>query len=731
MTLSIYLAACSNDSGSGGGKSPNPDSNKPGIENCDYVITKEMISEFNQKQNLHRISGAGFNTNCVFEENINGKVTRVEKNGYTAVEYMPRVISASPNDKYAPEYYLPIKFEELTDLQKEEILKSLKVDYKKDEPLPVEASSSGFEYLRINQSLIFPLGNQVSNPDANKDTYPVLQKVSLYNKELLNAFKLFINDTKSNITSVELLVVKNNIVYLMPIELDGINFGQWQNENPIQILKSHLKKSSSVSKNYLHESTLDYAMNWSEIDLLMLNQEIPELYGYAESLWATNTLDPNKTDLYWKSLKYIIAINPNHKLAPIWNMWQKVYSYVSGSREALQLALDIVKNQKYTEAQVDYLLKTAEEIYIIFGSNSWSSALTLAEQTKYNWPQTSSIAKLMVKLFKGLGLYSSEIIKFTTEKVTLGLTEQNIDLYINTISKFKQNLYVGKDDAIKTADQWILNLKLNDIYAQLYFDILSWLKNSAYLSTSDSLNYINQLSTNKVLQPADFELLKNVYSWLNNTLYFSKDKTMQYTTELIMSVNITSSKIEILKDLTNYMVNTLYLNKEVSFEKSKKFVVEMNLPQDSINSYKETLSWLINTIYLSKSVAIEKADNYILNLKLNNEKFNRLKTVTDWYINQMYVTKNEGLTRAENFVFNFNATSNQVDLLKQSADWLQNTVYLGKMKAIENAEEYLIKYQLTNEKFTLLKNKYDELYKKYYNKEKALKETEKLVLGKE
>lgn len=89
VVLAMLATACRSKEASSQAPGSGHSALDAALQNCSSVVTYEKISAFNQTHVDYQITGAGMTATCSLEINDNGRVTRAEAKGFTAITVLP------------------------------------------------------------------------------------------------------------------------------------------------------------------------------------------------------------------------------------------------------------------------------------------------------------------------------------------------------------------------------------------------------------------------------------------------------------------------------------------------------------------------------------------------------------------------------------------------------------------------------------------------------------------
>lgn len=726
FVLFLFVVGCSSGSSGPGAKDSN---DQQGLgSTCNYVVTNEAISKLNSTSQKFRVSGAGYNTTCSEELDVNGNVQKVQREGYTAVKVYPKITVRNFTVQQNRNFFFDAQISgELTQDEKNEILSSLNVAIRTDDANQVsifrpDQLSAGM--IRLADSILIPFyGFQENGQKDTKFNYTGQLEVR---QEVAGFVAGLLQQANQN-GRIEVIWRFDSNMAILAENVADLDFPKWQNENTEVTLKKYVSASSHGILDYIYESAIDYVYSWA-FTPNRIHTRLPELYGYANDFLKDAQLNVQNQGKFQHLLRYVTDVNPNHPLAAIARLSQRLSPYTAGFVESFSTAKTWIENRTYSEDQIQIILNTSEKIRNIFGGQSLGNALEVIRFANREQSKIDFAVTVLNRLSELKAIDTSQLVAETFRKLNHGLKQENMELYFSTIQKLSPWPSRNVLDAVSKSDAWVLDRNYSASEVELYIDFAGWIKEKTYKQLNDSIDIVEQLLQLHKPNTRDVESYKKLFTFLTDNLYLNKQQVIDDCKELYRINRVDEISIAKLKDLASYLKDTLYQSRDVAWNNTKNLIIEKGLQPAEVEKFKSFVNWLVETLYLSRSDSFERAVKYVSS-GLDGDKITALKAYVGYAVETIYLSKRDALDRGEKVVLEKKLNSSQVNLVKESASWLVEEIYISRREALDRADSYLVEFGLNEGKWKALKDEYQAGYSRNYNKRRALEEAELKVLG--
>lgn len=780
LTVSMTLISCGGRDSKKGGGGGNDGGRKiePSLS-CNDVATHEAIARFNSEQSNYRIKGSGFNVTCTSETNVNGKVTRVEKKGYSHIAVYPRLtlksIEKNQNNK---DYALITEVHGATDTELRNILQAINVTLKNENELPVERNEiEKPSYLRFGKGPFYYLSGTFYN-DTDKDHQLILSlrpKASEATSALLDEA---LNRVKDQPEGLELLWGPNQLEFSRQVLPTEATAPVWSMIDAHDLILSLLQDSPTAPATLMwehYDQAIDQIYYWN-LDAQRIHHQFPRLFEYAARAWQPpnfqRTTTNQKHQGLLQKLRYIVGARPDHPLKPVNDTYDKISNVIGDSLVALEAAYQYVIVKKWTEPEFHLLVEACQLLAGTDLVRPWELAQEIAKHKEFARVEVLSFSAIAGQLSKRqmiLGSTPSEVISAVEGKISLGLQQQNKDYYFRSYDQLNQAFGCSRSDCVRVVDESILRLQLPDgqwpfllrhlrwlkgeltsnlneafemalpllknhqvlseATLSLYQKVYQWLKNSAYLDRSEAAQKTSRYLGTPQFEESRFEQMKSYWYWLTNTIYLGRQDALAKAEIAIIQKGIGAEALNALKDLAHWLINTMYLSKTDALSKAEIFVFEKGISAPSIQTIKDASYWMINTLYMTKSDALAEVEIWIAApQKLSPENLQQMKTFSGWLINDFYQTKTDAFNLAKDLIIMKGLTSAKTALIRAAGYWLHNTVSESRESSLKKATAYVVKANMTEELFNQLKTVYSREANRS-SRSDALAKAEKEVLN--
>lgn len=702
---------------------------------CDNIFTQEAIIAYNQSQNKYRVRGTGFSVHCFHEENINGKISKIEKDGYSDLEIIPKFIYAGTVDKAEPGVFkVRVSVAPINDDDKKSILRDFSFAIKDGDVLPVSMGNmvNHPSYSRIGKGSLFYMSNEGSVTVNNEIQYVYRISASDSERSLLNSrVQEFIDGQ----TEFELLwsPKANQMFRLIFSNLSSFE-PEWSNVEAQDVMRSYVKERPNRASQEILAQAIDYAIYW-DCDLNKLHAVVPELYFFADSQWQNPTIADNTLNGLLDSLKYLVKINSEHPRKAVYDNYEKIKKYLPSSKESLALALDVAQGKQYDTEQFNKLVTASEKVYPAFNDRSWRYAEIVLKKFQFNEANALGVFELTQEL--GLRHFISSarlealesVANYVIGKINSGLTGPRQQVYFRIYDTFKDEF--SKSLTEVTLDAWVLSDKITVANIEVLFAFIRWQREEARVYYDEATRVVDSLISARGFSPELVDLFKNCYSWLDEQISMTTSEAFKKTQEFIVTLGMTTEQFANFKVLSQWLYDEAGVYSSEAPKKAQSYLFERKITTEQTQVLKDLFKWLYDESYFYKSEGLKKAEGLLFDgsRKMDRACFEQFKDLASWYHNQLSIYRNEAYTTTERLVMQNNLSRAQTDLLKAVGEWLKNEVSLYNSDIKKKTEFYIVDKKMDQNLFLLFKKEFeDQKSKGKYNSE-ALKAAETKYLG--
>lgn len=737
LLASLALAACSkdNDGPANGGSGSASTAPSPELS-CDHVLTDAKIAKFNAEQSAYRVRPMTGYERCEVSQTRNGE-PRVGQTvtGAPGALIVPRVRAFGTTVADSGLITVRVEVLPVSDADRASVAASLGLSA---ERVDVDAGLPGFA--RLNRGYLYAVKEQntyhqgdrlifeFSLTSSDRDENPGLRQALL--------------DYVANRGNLELLWrPETGVMFRQSLPAGG----GWENRGAGEVLRATIFDRDGNPDRSVYARAAQLAQDW-RLNPQDLYRDAHEIFLYANHEWQSPHFEASDLSYardMWVFLVCILDLRPDHVRAPLRATMDRLRPVVPALDRAFQIALDYHDKNAWTKPQFDLLLLLGDGLGQSYREYGWDMAKAIAEHKRYDGAESLHLATFASPLAYRLIIPrtpAAHSLATLLGKMTAGLTDQNLDLYLRFFDDLRKNS-LSVADAETAADRSVLSGRVTKENYSRVSELIRFLTNDFSVSASDAVDALSQLPN---FEHDTLELLLDTVHFLSNQMSFGDKEALAKSASYLARPTYNRATFQAFRDYVTWLSSSMNLSNRDAVTRAETALANgsigqvrgmqrfaqwlsdhMNLPsrdaiaraerilartkgdEAAIQLIQEALTWLTNNFSQGYLDSVNRVESWLnTGNELTRERFATLQTLANWLSQSMNFGYSDAVKKGEALVIAQGLSAERVALLVDCGNWISGEVSLGYRDSALRAESYVVKYQMVRAQFPALQSEF-------------------------